>query len=202
MLSIHCTDQVPLSIGRVMPRRSGCAVSTTDLLKCHAFTECLLLVILPKGIRIEGLCTPKRHFDIVVRIPIVSPRGIEKNDLRSPLTSLGHNPTQLSLHSQRTDQDKPSPSCVKRRSYASLAQTQTEDERERLIQSPVPREHQKICNLAPQPVVVDGCGDSNLKAQIYKDSTKRDDLSATRYAESTEDLRNENNKVPIPNPSL
>ena len=26
VLSIHCTDQAPLSIGRVMPRRNGCAV--------------------------------------------------------------------------------------------------------------------------------------------------------------------------------
>ena len=66
----HCTDQVPLSIGRVIPRRNGCVVSTTELLKCHAFTECLLLVMLPKGIRIEGFCTPKRHFEIVLRIPI------------------------------------------------------------------------------------------------------------------------------------
>ena len=199
VLSIHCTDQVPLSIGRVMPRRSGCAVSATELLKCHAFTECLLLVMLPKGIRIEGFCTPKRHFDIVVRIPIVSLREVEKNDVRSPLTSLGHNPTQLSVRSQRTDQDKPSPSSVKRRSYASLAQTQTEDERERPAQSPVPREHQKNCNLAPQPVVADGCGETNLKTQMYKDSTKRGDLSAIplpSYAESTEDLRNESNKVP------
>ena len=120
VLSIHCTDQAPLSVGRVMPRRNGCAVSATELLKCHAFTECLLLVMLPKGIRIEGICTPKRHFEIVVRIPIVSSREVEKNDLRSPLTSLGHNPTQFSVHSQRTDQDKPSPSVVKRRFFLAL----------------------------------------------------------------------------------
>ena len=172
VLSIQCTDHVPLSIGKVLPRRNGCAVSTTELLKCHAFTECLLLVILPKGIRIEGICTPKRHFDIVVRIPIVSQRGSEKNDCPSPLTPLGHNATQLSLRSQRIDQDKPSPSCVKRRSYASLAQTQTEDGEERLSQSLVPREHPKTFKLAPQPVVVDGCGDSSLKKQVYKDSTE------------------------------
>ena len=156
-------------------------------------------MILPKGIRIEGICTPKRHFDIVVRIPIVSPRGSEKNGCPSPLTSLGHNATQLSLHSQRIDQDKPSPSCVKRRSYASLAQTQTEDEKERLSQPPVPREHLKTCNLAPQPVVVDGCGDSILKKQVYKDSTERDKTITTilpSYAEPIEDSQSKDNKVP------
>ena len=198
VLSIHCTDQAPLSIGRVMPRRNGCAVSTTELLKCHAFTECLLLVMLPKGIRIEGICTPKRHFEIVVRIPIVSSREVEKNDLRSPLTSLGHNPTQFSVHSQRTDQDKPSPSVVKRRSYASLVQPQAENERERLAQSPVPREHQKNCNLAPQPVVVDGCGETNLKNQEYKDSTKSGDhltIPLPSYVEPAEELLSESDKV-------
>ena len=199
MLSIQCTDHVPLSIGKVLPRRNGCAVSTTELLKCHAFTECLLLVILPKGIRIEGICTPKRHFDIVVRIPIVSQRGSEKNDCPSPLTPLGHNATQLSLRSQRIDQDKPSPSCVKRRSYASLAQTQTEDGEERLSQSLVPREHPKTFKLAPQPVVVDGCGDSSLKKQVYKDSTERDETIATilpSYAEPIEDSQSKDKEVP------
>ena len=198
VLSIHCTDQAPLSIGRVMPRRNGCAVSTTELLKCHAFTECLLLVMLPKGIRIEGICTPKRHFEIVVRIPIVSSREVEKDDLRSPLTSLGHNPTQSSVHSQRTDQDKPSPSVVKRRSYASLVQPQAENERERLAQSPVPREHQKNCNLAPQPVVVDGCGETNLKNQEYKDSTKSGDhltIPLPSHVEPAEEFLNESDKV-------
>ena len=198
VLSIHCTDQAPLSIGRVMPRRNGCAVSTTELLKCHAFTECLLLAMLPKGIRIEGICTPKRHFEIVVRIPIVSSREVEKNDLRSPLTSLGHNPTQHFVHSQRTDQDKPSPSVVKRRSYASPVQPQAELERERPSQSPVPKKHQKNCNLAPQPVVVDGCGEANLMNHEYKDGAERGDhqpIPLPSYADSAGEFLNEGDKV-------
>ena len=197
VLSIHCTDQAPLSIGRVMPRRNGCAVSTTELLKCHAFTECLLLVMLPKGIRIEGICTPKRHFEIVVRIPIVSSREVEKNDLRSPLTSLGRNPTQHFVHSQRTEHDKPSPSVVKRRSYVSPVQPQAELERERPSQSPVSK-HQKNCNLAPQPVVVDGCGETNLMNHKYKDGAERgahQPIPLPSYADSAGDIRNEGDKV-------
>ncbi len=106
VLSVQCTDQVPLSIGRVISRRNGCVVSTTELLKCHAFTECLLLVMLPKGIRIEGFCTPKRHFEIVLRIPICSPKDDPLNGHASPLTSLGYNPTQHSGHSRATGHGK------------------------------------------------------------------------------------------------
>ena len=70
VLKIVCTDQAPLNIGRIASGRSGCFVSTTELLRCHAYTECLLYVVLPKGIRIEGLCSPRRHYEVVLRIPI------------------------------------------------------------------------------------------------------------------------------------
>ena len=65
VLCVQCTDHVPLNIGRVVARRNGCLVSATELLRCYAFTECLLLVMLPKGIRIEGFCTP-------MKLPFVS----------------------------------------------------------------------------------------------------------------------------------
>ena len=199
VLSIQCTDHVPLSIGKVFPRRNGCAVSTTELLKCHAFTECLLLLILPKGIKIDGICTPKRHFDIVVRIPIVSQRESEKEGCPSPLTPLGHNATQLSLRGHTTDQDKPSPSCVKQQSYVSFAQAQTDDGGERHSQSHGPREHSEKSKQAPEPVVVDGCRNSSSKKQCYKESTERDEIAAAilmSYAAPLEDQQSENKEVP------
>ena len=199
VLSIQCTDHVPLSIGKVFPRRNGCAVSTTELLKCHAFTECLLLLILPKGIKIDGICTPKRHFDIVVRIPIVSQRESEKEGCPSPLTPLGHNATQLSLRGHTTDQDKPSPSCVRQQSYVSFAQAQTDDGGERHSQSHGPRELSEKSRQAPEPVVVDGCRNSSSKKQCSKESTERDKIAAailTSYAAPLEDQQSENKEVP------
>ena len=199
VLSIQCTDHVPLSIGKVFPRRNGCAVSTTELLKCHAFTECLLLLILPKGIKIDGICTPKRHFDIVVRIPIVSQRESEKEGCPSPLTPLGHNATQLSLRGHTTDQDKPSPSCVRQQSYVSFAQAQTDDGGERHSQSHGPRELSEKSKQAPEPVVVDGCRNSSSKKQCSKESTERDEIAAailTSYAAPLEDQQSKNKEVP------
>ena len=199
VLSIQCTDHVPLSIGKVFPRRNGCAVSTTELLKCHAFTECLLLLILPKGIKIDGICTPKRHFDIVVRIPIVSQRESEKEGCPSPLTPLGHNATQLSLRGHTTDQDKPSLSCVRQQSYVSFAQAQTDDGGERHSQSHGPRELSEKSKQAPEPVVVDGCRNSSSKKQCSKESTERDEIAAailTSYAAPLEDQQSKNKEVP------
>ena len=199
VLSIQCTDHVPLSIGKVFPRRNGCAVSTTELLKCHAFTECLLLLILPKGIKIDGICTPKRHFDIVVRIPIVSQRESEKEGCPSPLTPLGHNATQLSLRGHTTNQDKPSPSCVRQQSYVSFAQAQTDDGGERHSQSHGPRELSEKSKQAPEPVVVDGCRNSSSKKQCSKESTERDEIAAailTSYAAPLEDQQSKNKEVP------
>ena len=199
VLSIQCTDRVPLNIGKVFPSRNGCAVSTTELLKCHAFTECLLLLILPKGIKIDGICTPKRHFDIVVRIPIVSQRESEKEGCPSPLTPLGHNATQLSLRGHTTDQDKPSPSCVRQQSYVSFAQAQTDDGGERHSQSHGPRELSEKSKQAPEPVVVDGCRNSSSKKQCSKESTERDEIAAailTSYAAPLEDQQSENKEVP------
>ena len=199
VLSIQCTDHVPLSIGKVFPRRNGCAVSTTELLKCHAFTECLLLLILPKGIKIDGICTPKRHFDIVVRIPIVSQRESEKKGCPSPLTPLGHNATQLSLRGHTTDQDKPSPSCVRQQSYVSFAQAQTDDGGEQHSQSHGPRELSEKSKQAPEPVVVDGCRNSSSKKQCSKESTERDEIAAailTSYAAPLEDQQSKNKEVP------
>ena len=99
VLSTECTDHVPFNIGRIVVRRNGCFVSTTELLRCHAFTECLLFVI-----RIEGFCTPRRHFKVVLRIPICSPKDDSCPREASPLTSLGANPTQVLDHSRASSQ--------------------------------------------------------------------------------------------------
>ena len=150
--SVHCTDHVPLNIGRILTRRNGCIVSTTELLRCHAFTECLLLVMLPKGIRVDSFCTPKRHFEIVLRIPIRSPTERPANVQISPLTSLGENPTQSLDQESAGGPDKSGFAGGDRHSGASA-------------DSPIDDGSTELKNEsinAPQPVAVDGCGDITL----------------------------------------
>ena len=159
VLSVHCTDHVPLNIGRILTRRNGCIVSTTELLRCHAFTECLLLVMLPKGIRVDSFCTPKRHFEIVLRIPIRSPKERPANVQISPLTSLGENPTQ-SL-------DQGSAGCPDKSGFASR-----DSHLGASADSPIHDESTKLKSNsinAPQPVAVDGRGDITLSKGFAAD---------------------------------
>ena len=150
-LSVQCTDHVPLNIGRILTRRRGCGVSTTELLRCHAYTECLLRVMLPRRIRVDSFCTPKRRFEIVFRIPIRSPTERPTNEQTSPLTSIGENP-MLSL-------DQGSVGCPESGLASGDSHVGASDD------SP---NHDKAAKLKdkkvsdPQPVAVDGCGDTTV----------------------------------------
>ena len=105
VLKIVCTDHAPLNVGRIVSGRRGSFVSTTELLRCHAYTECLLFVVLPKGIRIEGLCSPRRHYEVVLRIPIRSKEIDSREHEPGLLTPLGVNHTQVSELSRAFSQE-------------------------------------------------------------------------------------------------
>ena len=51
VLSVQCTDQVPLNIGRILTRRNGCIVSTTDVMPSQSAScwSCCL-----KGLGLKG----------------------------------------------------------------------------------------------------------------------------------------------------
>ena len=93
-LKVFGTCQQPLKVGYVMPNRNGFIVSGTELLVCHAFTDCLLFLYLPKGVRPEICCTPRSNFQILLQIPICN----NTDKVSSPAvmsTPLGVNPTQV-----------------------------------------------------------------------------------------------------------
>ena len=93
-LKVFGTCQQPLKVGYVMPNRNGFIVSGTELLVCHAFTDCLLFLYLPKGVRPETCCTPRSNFQILLQIPICN----NSDKVSSPAvtsTPLGVNPTQV-----------------------------------------------------------------------------------------------------------
>ena len=95
-LKVLSTSQQPLKVGYIMPNRIGFIVSGTELLKCHAFTECLLFIYLPKGVRPETCCTPRSNFQIRLQIPICV--NADNDNGESPAvtsTPLGNNPTQV-----------------------------------------------------------------------------------------------------------
>ena len=106
------------------------------------------LVILPKGIRVDSFCTPKRHFEIAARIPISSPNDRLAKSQASPLTSLGENP-MLSL-----DQD------LGGRPNAVVASEDSHDEASDDVGNNDYVTALKHKGSDPQPVAVDGRGDT------------------------------------------
>ena len=92
-LKVFGTSQQPLKIGYIMPNRNGFIVSGTELLVCHAFTESLLFIYLPKGVRPDTCCTPRSNFQILLQIPICI-NGDKDLPPDATSTPLGNNPTQ------------------------------------------------------------------------------------------------------------
>lgn len=85
-----------LNVGYIMPNRTGFFVSGTELLKCHAFTDCLLFVCLPKGVRPDTFCSPRGNFQILLQIPLHEKAvAVATRALPTTLTPLGTNRTQV-----------------------------------------------------------------------------------------------------------
>jgi len=93
------TDLTPIKIGKVVNGRRGLFVSTTELLKCHAYTKCTVAILLPKGIKLELVCTPSRHIEILAKISVASSPKQSSSIVTQP-ASLGVNDTNVAELSQ------------------------------------------------------------------------------------------------------
>ena len=99
VLSVCSTDHTPVNIGKVVKGSRGLFVSTTELLKCHAYTKCTVAILLPKGIKLELVCTPSRHIEILAKIPVASSPKQSSSIVTQP-TPLGVNDTNVAELSQ------------------------------------------------------------------------------------------------------
>ena len=94
MLSVCSSDSTPVNIGKIVKGSKGLFVSSTELLKCHAYTKCTVVILLPKGIKLEFVCTPSRHIEILAKIPVASLTKQSQLSLTHP-TELGVNDTNV-----------------------------------------------------------------------------------------------------------
>ena len=99
VLSVCSTDLTPVNIGKVVKGSRGLFVSSTELLKCHAYTKCTVAILLPKGIKLELVCTPSRHIEILAKIPVAPPPRQSSSIVTQP-TSFGVNDTNVAELSQ------------------------------------------------------------------------------------------------------
>ena len=99
VLSVCSSDLTPINIGRIVKGSRGLFVSSTELLKCHAYTKCTVAILLPKGIKLELVCTPSRHIEILAKIPVASSPRQSQSIVTQP-TALGVNDTNVAELSQ------------------------------------------------------------------------------------------------------
>ena len=99
VLSICSTDFTPINVAKIVNGRRGLFVSTTELLMCHAYTKCTVAILLPKGIKLEMVCTPSRHIEVLAKIPVDSSTK-QRSSSETQLTSLGANDTNVAELSQ------------------------------------------------------------------------------------------------------
>ena len=82
VLSVCSTDLTPVNIGKVVKGSRGLFVSSTELLKCHAYTKCTVAILLPKGIKLELVCTPNKRRSWQ-KYPLLLPLGRARRLLHS-----------------------------------------------------------------------------------------------------------------------
>ena len=128
-------------------------------MKCHAYTKCTVAILVPKGIKLEMVCTPSRHIEILAKISVCSSPK-QSSTTETQLTSLGVNDTNVAELSQAlqsslslgTNKDLLRQNTrLESWPKASLHATENEKERENaalskmdnsseLISSPLPKE--------------------------------------------------------------
>ena len=146
VLSVCSSDLTPVNIGKVVKGSRGLFVSSTELLKCHAYTKCTVAILLPKGIKLELVCTPSRHVEILAKIPVASSPRQSSSIVTQP-TALGVNDTNVAELSQAlqsslsldTSTPLPKPNtCVESLPKVFREASADEQEKENLINAKIP----------------------------------------------------------------
>ena len=146
VLSVCSSDLTPVNIGKIVKGSRGLFVSSTELLKCHAYTKCTVAILLPKGIKLELVCTPSRHIEILAKIPVASSPRQSSSSVTQP-TALGVNDTNVAELSQalqsslslETNTQLPKPNtCVESPPKVSCEASADEHEKENAIKAKVP----------------------------------------------------------------
>ena len=73
--TLYCLEvlqdkQEPLKIGRFLHSKKHFFASTTETLLCHAFTPCVVALVVPKGSTVDQVCGPRESYGVMKRIPL------------------------------------------------------------------------------------------------------------------------------------
>ena len=92
IIQICCKDDQPLLMGLFYEGKYGWTISTAELVQCHAYTPCTLVIMTPPGCKLTDICTPNRHYTTLRVFTLPGRKTCQQN----PLSETESLPTQLS----------------------------------------------------------------------------------------------------------
>ena len=92
VIQVCCKDDQPLLMGLFYEGKYGWTISTAELVQCHAYTPCTLVMMTPPGCKLADICTPNRHYTTLRVFTLPCKRTRAQN----PLDETESLPTQLS----------------------------------------------------------------------------------------------------------
>ena len=95
VIRICCKDDQPVRIGLFYDGKYGWTVSTAELVQCHAYTPCMLVIMVP-GCKLTDICSPSRHFTTLQVFTLPKPKKNQKevrHKVDSQLTPISPNHT-------------------------------------------------------------------------------------------------------------
>ena len=120
VLRINCSDEQPVRIGFFHQGKKGWNVCTSELLQCHAYTDCTVIILTPAGYKLSDVCSPLRHISVCKTI--VFPKGnLDRPEDKTIQVSVGIDPsvgtamsqpyTQATLAKKKQGEATPSPTA-------------------------------------------------------------------------------------------
>ena len=92
VMQICCKDDQPLRMGLFYEGKYGWTVSTAELVQCHAYTPCTLVIMVPPGCKLTDVCSPGRHLTTLQVFVLPSSKITQKETLSGTTSQL----TQIS----------------------------------------------------------------------------------------------------------
>ena len=114
IVQVCCDDDQPVRMGLFCEGKYGWTVSTAELVQCHAYTPCILVMMVPPGCKLTDVCSPRRHFTTLQVIVLPNPK-------RSRCEAPGATDSQLTQISPNRTATPVSPEDAERYTQQSLS---------------------------------------------------------------------------------
>ena len=120
VVQMCCCDDQPVRIGLFCEGKYGWTVSTAELIQCHAYTPCILVMMIPSGFKLTDVCSPSRHFNALRVFRVANSRANSRGLQRKTPSTVNSQLTQISPNRTVTPTSTEDAEELSQRSLASI----------------------------------------------------------------------------------